>query len=105
MRPARFAFVASAFLMGQLGIPAPAMAETRAYVLVEVGPDGNVPEVLQKFGNLQNCLGIARSLAPDEIVAAVGCNDLASLNESMSNDVARLKGVARVTILMVRPSR
>jgi hypothetical protein len=72
-------------------------------VLIEMAAGSEIQDAIAVFGRLGNCKGIAQSLMPNEVVAAIECNDLASLNQSLSTDVARVKGVSRITPMVIRP--
>ena len=75
----------------------PAMAQTaRAYILIETAPD-KINTVRQRLGSLGNCLALAETLIQPEVVAHLECNDLRSLHEVITNEIASIEGVSRVT--------
>jgi hypothetical protein len=93
-------FVASLFVLSAVAAVPPATAQTvRAYALVETAPGspGTVVESLRGL-SLMNCLQLVETLFPSEVVAHIECNDLASLNEAVTSDIAKLEGVSKVTL-------
>jgi len=76
---------------------------TRAYILIEMKAGSETQDAISVFGRLGNCKGIAQSLMPNEVIAAIECNDLASLNQSLTTELGRLKGVSRITPIVLYP--
>jgi DNA-binding Lrp family transcriptional regulator len=87
-------------LIVAVGSVAPAMATTRAYVLIETAPD-KAAVVRDSLGSLANCLALVAALMPAEIVAHVECNDLASLNKVVTEEIPEKDGVKRATLWLV----
>jgi DNA-binding Lrp family transcriptional regulator len=81
------------------------MAQTaRAYILIETTPD-KTNSVRQRLGSLGNCLALTEMLIHSEVVAHLECNDLRSLNEVITNEIASIEGVSRVTTWLTMSRR
>src|SRR5262245_34153025 len=80
-----------------VGSVTPAMATTRAYLLIEAAPD-KAAVVRDSLGSLANCLALTAALMPGEIVVHVECNDLASLNKLVTEVIPGKDGVKRATL-------
>src|SRR5262249_2709486 len=87
-------------LIVEVGSVARAMATKRAYVLIETAPD-KAAIVRDSLGSLANCLALVAALMPAEIVAQVECNDLASLNKVVTEEIPGKDGVNRATLWLV----
>ncbi len=96
-------FLASLCVLSAVAAVQPATAQTvRAYALVETaqGSPGTVVESLRGL-SLMNCLQLVETLVPSEVVAHIECNDLASLNQAVTNDIPKIEGVSKVTLWAV----
>jgi DNA-binding Lrp family transcriptional regulator len=87
-------------MMVTFGGIVPAMATPRAYVLIETTPD-KVALVRDSLGSLANCLALTAPLLRAEIVVHVECNDLASLNKVVTEQIPGKDGVKRTTLWLV----
>lgn len=94
------------FLSILAGIAAagPAWAITDAYVLIST-TEGKMKAVVESQWGFGNCKALIHSFQPNEIIAHIACNDLASLNKAISDDIPSKEGVAQVIVwsVTVRP--
>jgi len=96
------AIVGAAALLGSLiGAASAEAATARAYVLIEAADFAGAQHVAEALGRLHRCKGVSATLGPNEVVARVECDDLASLNSSVSGEIAAVPGVSRVTVMLV----
>jgi hypothetical protein len=74
----------------------------RAYVLIDIDSAGG-SNVLPRLRSLSlgNCLHLAEQMMPGEIIAHLHCTERADLNRALVEDIGRLDGVKRVTMLML----
>jgi hypothetical protein len=74
----------------------------RAYLLVEADPTG-APNLLARVRSvsLGNCLLLAEELMPGEIIAHLHCTERADVTRAVVEDIARLDGVRRTTLLVL----
>lgn len=85
-----------------IGTASPAWAITDAYVLISTTPD-KVSSVMDSQWGFSNCKGLIHKFQGSEIIAHIACNDLASLNKVVSEDIPSKDGVESVTVWLVRP--
>jgi DNA-binding Lrp family transcriptional regulator len=95
-----YRFTAAFGMMLAVGGVTPAMATSRAYVLIETTSD-KVAKVHESLGSFANCKALAVALMPAEIVVHVECNDLASLNRVVTEEIPSKDGVKRATLWLV----
>jgi hypothetical protein len=74
----------------------------RAYVLIDTDSAGG-SSVLSRLRalSLGNCLQLAEQMMPGEIIAHLHCTERADLTRALVEDIARLDGVKRATVLML----
>jgi hypothetical protein len=72
----------------------------RAYVLVDVDPGADMLPRLRSL-SLGNCLMLAEQLMPGEIIAHLHCTESPDLTRALIEDIGRLEGVKRATVLML----
>jgi hypothetical protein len=74
----------------------------RAYVLIDTDSTAG-SSVLPRLRSLSlgNCLLLAEQMMPGEIVAHLHCTERSDLNRALVEDIARLDGVKRATVLML----
>jgi hypothetical protein len=78
----------------------------RAYLLIDVDPTTG-SGLLQRLKTLSlgNCLMLAEQMVPGEIIAHVHCDDLPDVTRALVEDISRLAGVKRATMLMLTRDR
>jgi hypothetical protein len=78
----------------------------RAYLLIDVDPTTG-SGLLQRLKSLSlgNCLMLAEQMVPGEIIAHVHCDDLPDVTRALVEDISRLAGVKRATMLMLTRDR
>jgi hypothetical protein len=72
----------------------------RAYLLVEFdsAQASNMLALLRSV-SLGNCLMVAEQLFTNEIIAHLHCTELPDVTKAVVEDIARLEGVKRTTML------
>jgi hypothetical protein len=74
----------------------------RAYVLIDTDSVGG-SNVLPRLRSLSlgNCLLLAEQMMPGEIIAHLHCTERPDVTRALVEDISRLDGVKRVTVLML----
>ena len=74
----------------------------RAYLLIDADPvaGSNLLPRLRSL-SLGNCLLLAEQMMPGEIIAHLHCNERPDVTRAIVEDIARLDGVKRTTLLML----
>ena len=74
----------------------------RAYVLIDTDPaaSSNVLPRLRSL-SLGNCLLLAEQMMPGEIIAHLHCSERTDVTKALVEDISRLDGVRRTTLLML----
>ncbi len=74
----------------------------RAYVLVDTDPAAG-STVLPRLRSLSlgNCLLLAEQMMPGEIIAHLHCNERPDVTRAIVEDISKLDGVKRTTLLML----
>jgi DNA-binding Lrp family transcriptional regulator len=73
----------------------------RAYILIETTPDRD-GAIRDSVGHgLGNCLALGHSFRPAEVMVHIECTDLESLQQAITQDLARKEGVRRITTLLI----
>ena len=73
----------------------------RAYLLIETTAEQAGAVEASVGGGLMNCLALAYSLWPAEVLVHIECTDLADLHQAMTHDLLQREGVRRITPLLV----
>lgn len=73
----------------------------RAYILIEIAAGRN--QVLDSIRSvsLMNAKQIVHSLYPSEVMVHIESTDLQSLNQAITQDLATVEGVTRLTTYLV----
>ena len=72
----------------------------RAYLLIDTDPGSDVLPRLKSL-SLGNCLLLAEQMMPGEIIAHLHCNERPDVTRAIVEDIGRLDGVRRTTLLML----
>jgi hypothetical protein len=74
----------------------------RAYVLIDTdsAAGSNVLPRLRSL-SLGNCLLLAEQIMPGEIIAHLHCSERTDVTKALAEDISRLDGVRRTTLLML----
>lgn len=74
----------------------------RAYVLIDTdsAASSNVLPRLRSL-SLGNCLLLAEQMMPGEIIAHLHCSERTDVTKALAEDISRLDGVRRTTLLML----
>ena len=72
------------------------------YVLIDTDSAGG-SNVLPRLRSLSlgNCLLLAEQMMPGEIIAHLHCTERPDVTRALVEDISRLEGVKRVTVLML----
>jgi hypothetical protein len=74
----------------------------RAYLLIDADPVRGSDLLPRLRGlSLGNCLLLAEQMMPGEIVAHLHCNDRPDVTRAVVEDISRLDGVKRTTVLVL----
>jgi len=74
----------------------------RAYVLIDTDSAAGSSVLPRLRGlSLGSCLLLAEQMMPGEIVAHLHCSERPDLTRALVEDISRLDGVKRTTLLMV----
>jgi len=74
----------------------------RAYVLIDTDSAAG-STVLPRLRSLSlgNCLLLAEQMMPGEIIAHLHCSERTDVTKALAEDISRLDGVRRTTLLML----
>jgi hypothetical protein len=74
----------------------------RAYLVIDADPTAS-SNLLQRLRSLSlgNCLLLAEQMMPGEIIAHLHCNERPDVTRAIVEDISRLDGVKRATLLML----
>ena len=73
----------------------------RAILYIEIAEGSPSTAERVEHASLMNCKQLVSHLAPNEVIVRVECNDLESLNETITDSFAKIEGVTRITTCVV----